>query len=123
MRVYYAHCLAIYNTPQETRDLMTLERLGFNVLNPNRAVYQEHADRMKKQGDDVLVNVFFPLVKECDVFAFRALPDGAIPSGVAEELRYARSHDIPVLELPSATARRTIGLAETREYLLEVGQR
>lgn len=33
MKVYYSHCKAIYNTPQE-RDLDLLKSLGFNdILN------------------------------------------------------------------------------------------
>ena len=28
MRVYYAHPLSLYDTPQETRDIATLEALG-----------------------------------------------------------------------------------------------
>lgn len=32
---YYAHCTAIYNTPQEQRDVETLLALGMGVLNPN----------------------------------------------------------------------------------------
>jgi hypothetical protein len=35
MRVYYAHCIAIYSTPQEDRDVFTLESMGFEVINPN----------------------------------------------------------------------------------------
>jgi hypothetical protein len=33
--VYYAHCLHLYGTPQERRDVLTLEALGFKVVNPN----------------------------------------------------------------------------------------
>ena len=35
MTVYYAHPMAIYGTPQEDRDIETLENLGFTVVNPN----------------------------------------------------------------------------------------
>lgn len=42
MKVYYAHCMTIYDTPQETRDLKLLEKdLGYEVLNPNEEIYQE----------------------------------------------------------------------------------
>jgi hypothetical protein len=57
------------------------------------------------------------------VLAFRALPDGTIPSGVAQEIKWAGEAGIPVIELPSAVNRRTLTLDQTREYLKEIGQR
>ena len=33
-KAYYAHCLSIFNTPQERRDVAVLETLGFEVYNP-----------------------------------------------------------------------------------------
>jgi hypothetical protein len=63
------------------------------------------------------------IVDSCDVFAFRALPDGSIPAGVAKELGWALEAHKPILELPSNVLRRMISLEATRQYLAEVGQR
>jgi hypothetical protein len=135
MRIYYAHCLAIYGTPQEQRDLATLRTLGFVIVNPNNPMIEARCDEYKQapvdgalrrgrdDGDAVLEDIFKPLVEDADAFAFRALPDGAISNGVARELAWAQAANKPVIELPSGIARRAIGLAETREYLKEVGQR
>ena len=114
--VYYAHCLAIFNTPQEERDITLLERLGYSVFNPN---CKYCADGYKAFG----MEFFDGLVKECDVFAFRALPDGRIPAGVAKEIEFARKYDKPVIELPSGVVRREMNALQTREYLSESGQR
>jgi hypothetical protein len=42
LRAYYAHCMAIYNTVQEDRDVSLLTKLGFEVVNPNGPM---HTDR------------------------------------------------------------------------------
>ena len=113
MRVYYAHCQALYGTPQEDRDINILERLGFTVLNPNGVSLPEV----------VTMDFFFDLVITCDVVAFRSLPDGAIPAGVAGEIATAQKNNIPVIEIPSGILRRGINVEETREFLSEIGQR
>jgi hypothetical protein len=67
--------------------------------------------------------VFRPLAEGCDLFVFRALPDGRIPAGVMQELMWARAVGRPILELPSGTLGRAMSVESTREYLHEVGQR
>ena len=116
MNCYYAHCTAIYNTPQEARDLETLKALGFDVYNPN---CPECAEGYKAKG----MSFFEGLVKGFPVVAFRALPDGRIPAGVANEVRWAADAKAILIELPSGIVKRSIGVDETREYLREVGQR
>lgn len=126
MRCYYAHCLALYDTPQERRDVELLTALGFEVDNPNQPTIQKRCDEWKRRGRDgnqLLTGIFKPRVRRAGVVAFRALPDGSIPAGVAKELEFARAAGVPVIELPSAVRRRTLSLDATREYLKEVGQR
>jgi hypothetical protein len=113
--VYYAHCMALYDTAQEKRDVELLGRLGWEVRNPNCIVDQVGA---KTKG----MEYFKSVVQRCDLFAFRALPDGAIPSGVYLELQWAREANIPVIELPSSVLRRGIDREQTREYIREVGK-
>lgn len=108
LRCYYAHPMSLYNTPQEQRDIILLESLGFEVLNPNRAEYI---------GFDL--DEFCDLANSCDVLAFRALADGSITSGVYEELR---EHP-RVFELPSALSRRRLTVEQTLAALAESGQR
>ena len=124
--VYYAHCMAIYNTPQEKRDVELLESLGFDVLNPNA---KEHIEEVMKTQQNKLLDkdeigmlvmeYFSSLVDKCDIVAFRALPDGRIPAGIAKEIKRGNM----VFELPSGILKRTISVEETREYLREAGQR
>ena len=114
MRVYYAHCMALYNTPQEKRDVVLLRKLGFEVVNPNTKECDQGA---KLYG----MHYFKRFAKTCDLVAFRALPDGAIPSGVALELEWFKELSKPVIELPSGVERRGISREATRQYLREVG--
>jgi hypothetical protein len=124
MKVYYAHCLAIYNTPVEERDIATLEAMGYEVLNPNQ---EKHETGYQKFKEDFPcyppMRYWNDLVDKCDALAFRALPDGSIPKGVATEIKRAKVNHKPVFELPSRIERRTLTLEETREYLRDIGQR
>lgn len=144
--VYYAHCQAIYDTPQEQRDVELLKTLGFEVLNPNMPEHKDQAVKIrqsvtkageqmdldrgvdltearkafwKDQASSCVMEYFENLVKSADFVAFRALPDGRIPAGIAKEISLGK----PCFELPSGIVRRIIGVAETREYLQEAGFR
>jgi hypothetical protein len=123
LRCYYAHCLAIYNTRMEERDVRLIERLGFEVLNPNCQRIKDEFAAYKTRNPDDYMQYFEGVVMGCDVLAFRALPDGAIPAGVEKEVRWALGMGKPVIELPGALTRRTLSVHATRDYLYEIGQR
>ena len=131
MKVYYAHCQTIYGTKQEQRDMEMLKALGFEIVNPSDP---EHADVVKKIKSNpancieriasvMVMEYFVKLVDSCDAVAFRALPDGAIPAGVMQEIEQARGSGKLVIELPSCILRRGLTVEQTREYLAESGQR
>ena len=122
MRAYYAHCQSIYRTPQEYRDLNLLGQLGFDIVNPSEVQHSKRVEEMKSRGENVML-YFEMLVESCDVLAFRALPDGRIPAGVAKEIEKAKSLGRAIIELPSGILSRTMSLNETCEYLAEAGQR
>lgn len=130
MTVYYAHFMGIYNTPQEKRDIETLENLGLQVLNPNTPEIQKEVDRYKRifahdaNSYDLMFNaVFLDKVRNCQVFAFRGLPDGRIPKGVHRELVEAQNNNKIIIELPCGTIARGMDGEATREYLRDIGQR
>lgn len=114
--VYYAHCLAIYDTPQEQRDIELLKSLGFEVYNPN---CEEASAAYKQHG----MNWFLDKVASCDAVAFRSLPSGKIPAGIYKEVNHAIERRIPVIELPSRLSQRELTVEQTREYLQEIGLR
>lgn len=116
MKIYYAHCISIFNTPQEHRDIKLLEDLGFEVHNPNN---QDDADGYKNHGMDYCKN----LVRRFSALAFRSLPNGSIPAGIYKEIIWARQAGILIIELPSSLLRREMSVDETREYLTEIGHR
>lgn len=123
MRIYYAHCLAIYDTHQERRDLATLRALGFEILNPNQAHIARTVAELKVRNDPNYMDYFKGLVSTCQAFAFRSLPDGRIPAGVYKELEWASEMGLPIIELPSNVLEREMSVAATRRYLEEAGQR
>ena len=116
MKAYYAHCLAIYDTPQEKRDIATIERLGLTVVNPNSVECDAGYER---DG----MKYFDRFAEECDVVIFRAIPDGGIPAGIAAEIASFQKRGKPVIELPSGILGRVMSVDETREYLREIGHR
>lgn len=130
-KVYYAHFMGLYNTPQEQRDVKLLEELGFDVINPNCEEVQNHVELWKKRcGDnyesryhEIFDDVFYERIRRCQVFAFRAMPDGRILGGVALELAEAIKHHKLIIELPSLMPSRAISKDDTIQYLKEIGQR
>jgi hypothetical protein len=127
MKVYYAHCMAIYNTQQEVRDVALLSSMGFDVLNPNCPELSQTVRQMRADGKSStnIMDFFMKIVasEDIDALVFRALPDGSLPAGVAKEIKVAEECGKPILELPSGNTRRTLSVQETREYLREIGQR
>jgi hypothetical protein len=123
MKAYYAHCLQLYGTIQETRDVILLSSLGFEVVNPNNTEVQEACKKFEAKKENPM-EYFRRFVRECDLIAFRSLYDGRIPSGVALEVSWFQEANKPVIELPSGIKSRSLMTYEqTVEYLCEIGQR
>jgi len=120
-KIYYAHPMYLYNTPQEKRDIKLLEILGFEVINPNSEPYiSEFKAIMAKGSYDM--TYWVKLARSCDAIAFRGCPDGRILSGVGAEIR--ENIEMPIIELPSMIKSRIIpNVEETRQFLSEIGQR
>jgi hypothetical protein len=117
MKIYYAHCVQIYNTKQEQRDVKLLQELGFKVENPNQP---RHQKGYMDKGMDYFIHGFLSF---CDAIAFRALPDGSLPAGVAKEIDHFQKAGKPIIEIPGFVLRRRLSVEETRAYLHECGQR
>jgi hypothetical protein len=115
IKIYYAHPRSVYNTPVEERDIKLLEQLGYEVVNPNNP--KTAKEYLKKRDFEV----FFKMIDECTVMAYRSLPDGRITAGVALEVEYAGDIKMPCFELHQQLKSRRMTADETREYLDDVG--
>lgn len=117
MKCYYAHAISSYNTDEEVEDILALERLGFEVLNPNNPEYDA---AYKQRG----MEVFLELVDSCDCLVFRAFDDerATIPAGVWKEIGRAESAGKLVLEIPGAIGDRQCSVEETRRKLTMRGR-
>lgn len=123
-KVYYAHSMHLYNTVQEKRDVEFLEKLGYEVYNPNSQKVQEGVKEYKeKHGDSRTMEYFIDLIEACDILAFRSHIDGKIPSGVGAEINTALGFMMPIIELPTLVKSRLLDVEETRQYLTYNGQR
>lgn len=104
LTVYYAHPMALYGSPVEARDIKTLKRLGFKVLNPARRKLDTMDDYVK-------------LAISCDLVAFRSFDDGKVGSGVFAEVMAAMKVGRPVIELTPYLPGRVLSRNETRERM------
>ena len=123
MKIYYAHSMHLYNTKQEARDVEMLQKLGFEVLNPNSPEIQAEVQRRVAEGKDEYMMYFDELIGECDALAYRSLVDGSIPSGVGKEIKFAAVQEKPYFELPTLPSTRFLSLEDTRLFLQLNGQR
>jgi len=130
-KVYYAHSMHLYNTAQETRDVVLLQELGFEVINPNMEKYRRDVEMIKDAhhragiGDAgaAIMNYFAGVVNNCDALAFRGYTNGRIPAGVWKEVIAAREKGVPIIELPVILSSRELSVEETRAILAYEGQR
>jgi hypothetical protein len=117
--------MGTYDTPVEKRDVALLESLGFKVTNPNTkevaVAFTEYRNNILPENS--YMKFFEDMAAAHDVLAFRGLPDGTIPAGVAKEIAAAKSAGKIVIEIPCGLTRRTLGLEATREYLMDMGER
>jgi len=123
IQCYYAHTMTSYNSTIEKQDIELLEQLGFEVINPNQEKYaigcKNYADL---HGWDKVMDYFCNIIRDdCDMVAFRSLPNGQILSGVAAEVAFALKIQIPVIELPCSLNTRFMAYPETKQYLIELG--
>lgn len=119
---YYAHTMTSYGSTIEQQDVELLQNLGFEVVNPNTPNIQAECDDfIKTNGREHVMDYFKSLVENCDLVAFRAIPNGDILSGVAAEVQHALDWNIPVIELPCSLQARMMDYPETKQYLTELG--
>ena len=111
--------MASYDTDQERSDIHTLNLLGYNVENPNSPKHKKIVNDMRSKGKDSsqIMNYFCQVVEGCDGLAFRGLPDGSLPAGVAKEIEVMKRVGEPIIELPEFGERKTLTVRATRQYI------
>lgn len=115
-KIYFARLINLYKTPQDQRDIATLEALGFEVVNPDK---EELSLRYKTEGMDV----FLQAVSDCQALAFRSTVNMGITAGVVKEIQKAQELGLPVFELPTLFSNRFLSVEDTRAYLAYSGIR
>lgn len=123
LKCYYAHTMTSYGSTIEREDISLLRDLGFEVINPSDTKYSEGCKAYsEKYGWDKVMDYFKKVIsEECDMVAFRSLPNGQILSGVAAEVQHAIQIGYPVIELPCSIKTRCMEYPETKQYLIELG--
>lgn len=122
LKCYYAHSMLSYGSTIEEYDIQLLQKLGFEVVNPNCKEISDGMNKyIEKFGRNNVMRYFQNIVGSCDVVAFRALPDGTILSGISSELLAAKASFIPIIELSCSLEKRMTEYPETKQLLLEMG--
>lgn len=119
-KIYYAHNMLQYGSNIEAQDIETLEKLGFEVINPNHPDNEAEYFKRKKEQPGKEFTVFTDLVKTCDFLAFRSIM-GRISAGVGKEIKFAKEHNLPIIEMPTITTDRFLTVEETIEYCRPLG--
>ncbi len=118
-KIYYAHPITLYNTPQEERDLAFL-----NFLWPEAEIYNPNSKHDTKKYKEFGMQWFLDRVGDCDLVVFRSFPGGKIGAGVWSEIEYGETIcEIPVMEIPIIMESRRLTVDDTREYLNHGGKR
>lgn len=86
-RVYYAHPMSWYDTPEEFSDV---EAIGnspdIKVINPNSNTFEDRVKKARTSGYPVM-QIFADYIRnDADVVCFRRFKDGKIGAGVAREV-------------------------------------
>lgn len=122
LKCYYAHTMISYGSTIEAQDIEMLERLGFEVVNPSSPTIRSGCQEYIFQyGNSTVMNYFKEIIDNCDLVAFRSLPDGRILSGIAAEVDHAKTIGLPIIEIPSSLTKRMLDYPETKEFLTELG--
>ena len=118
MRVYYAHPMSWYDTPEEAADVAALEAAGHEVLNPNNVAYAAKVQDLRARGlGHMVMEPFMRAVGECDALAYRPFKDGRLGAGVAKELMEAIVLKHFVIRLPHLVTNTNQGRADLATVL------
>ena len=112
---YYARPMCLYGTPEEMRDMMIMNQLGYAPI--------PFTDEMQRRAKVEGMGPFLEMVAQSEALFFRAFPCGKIGAGVWAEIREAEKFRIPVLELPRIDPGRELSVENTRWYLARLGER
>lgn len=118
-KIYYAHPISIYDSPQEEKDLAFLK-----LLWPDAEIYNPNSKLDSEKYKDYGMQWFLDRVADCNLVVFRSFPDGKIGAGVWEEIMFAKINcSIPTLEIPILLESRRLTIDDTREYLKHARKR
>lgn len=92
MKIYLAHPVSDYGSPQQAKMLALLAGAGHTVENPDAAWHQ---NGYRQHG----MGYFTDLVETCDGLAFARFPDGTIGAGVAKEIERALTRRMPIWDV------------------------
>lgn len=114
-KIYYARPIYLYGTPMDESNKVMLETLGFEVYDPNK---NELLEEYKKIG----MTAYYNVIKEVNAIAFYC-PTAEITAGVFKEIEFAKSLNLPVIEIPNMLYKRILTPEETRQHLKNIGHR
>ena len=130
MRIYFAHPITMYNTPEEYRCLVTIKNYFPelknvtnypDLVNPNQKTFEL---AYKRLGMDL----FLGLVDTCDIIVYSPFNDNTVGAGVVSEVSRAVDKNKKVYKIDPITFEITevfklencLTVEETREKIKQI---
>lgn len=99
-RVYYAHPMSWYDTPEEYEDIKAISTIpDVKVVNPNTPAFNCRVSKARTSGYPVM-QIFADTIRDdIDALCFRRFKDGKLGAGVAREIFEAKIWGVEVWEI------------------------
>lgn len=99
-RVYYAHPMSWYDTPEEYEDVKAIAvMLDAKVINPNTPAFETRVSKARTSGYPVMQIFADTIRNDIDALCFRRFKDGKLGAGVAREIFEAKIWGVEVWEI------------------------
>lgn len=94
MKIYFAHPISSYGTPEEAQIIRSLEDMGLIVINPSDKQHQDAVDKIQQQyahdrneGSRLVMEYFVKVCNACDGCVMLPFPDGSVGAGIVKEVQ------------------------------------
>lgn len=113
-KIYYAHPISMYGTPEEAAVVSVLEKVGYKVESPSNPEHVETLPKIRAQfasaaeGSAAVMRYFVEVCNGCDAVAFSPFPDGSLGAGVVKEVRSFLDRNAPAILVSSEAGNITL---------------
>lgn len=141
-KLYFAHPISSYGTPEEAQIIKALQDLGFKVINPNDQIHQDKVKSLQaefnteaapKAASPHIMKYFVEVCDNTQACAILSFPNDKFGAGTVKEAQSFIDRGMPLYEvklvgsgnvilnkLSELPAERCLSVDETRAMLAEL---